>query len=319
MAPLRSTYIIVFAVCLWGLPPPNPRHLEGVIVLSKSQVNRWKCQRCLPVVVRVSTTIFFVVFWYYECCPGIFAKISSKPPISGHWTGGFQTHSIMALIQSNILSRISGKLNGSVFARNTSGNYVRNSTKPINPRTNKQLEVRKRFTNVAAAWRSLNELQQTDWIAAATTYPYVNRIGEPITLSGQQLFNLLNNSLLQAGLEMIDDVPAFKEFPGVTLNSVGNDFLVNVADGVASTDPLTVIFYATDAASAGINRPAPQAFKFMLTAAYDDVIGADVDITVPWQQAFGGGQAGQKFFVKAEVVNSLTGQRVICNQVSRVI
>lgn len=58
---------------------------------------------------------------------------------------------------------LSGKLAGTVYARNKAGYYVRNWTKPLDPRTTAQIDNRTQFSNAASAWHSMSEAEKAAW------------------------------------------------------------------------------------------------------------------------------------------------------------
>lgn len=62
-----------------------------------------------------------------------------------------------------ILGQLSGKLEGMVFSRNKSGFYIRGNSKPIDPKTAAQLNVRANFASVATAWHNLTDSNKQAW------------------------------------------------------------------------------------------------------------------------------------------------------------
>lgn len=97
---------------------------------------------------------------------------------------------------SALVTGISGKLNGSVMSRNRGGNYVRNKTTPLNPRTSYQSKVRAFFGFVASAWRSLSQNQVDTWNTAGSDFPYTDYWGDTRTLSGFNLHQRINTNLM---------------------------------------------------------------------------------------------------------------------------
>lgn len=86
------------------------------------------------------------------------------------------------------VSKMSGRLGGSVYANNRGGAYVRNWVKPINPRTNYQENQRALVADASAAWRNLTTAQQDAWSTWASTHPIVDRLGNSILRSGHQAY-----------------------------------------------------------------------------------------------------------------------------------
>jgi hypothetical protein len=86
---------------------------------------------------------------------------------------------------------------------------------PSNPRTASQMSVRAILTRVAAGWRSLQEAQRAAWTAAASGVSSVSRLGQSGPLTGNQLFNKINCTLAQFGLDQVEAPPARPQFPSL--------------------------------------------------------------------------------------------------------
>jgi len=113
----------------------------------------------------------------------------------------------VALIRSSTLSNISGSIGGTTYARNRGGLYARNRTVPINPNSNAQTRARSSFGSFSGGWSSaLTANQRAAWAAFAESSPVQNRLGESITLTGQQAY-VRSNTLLQLADESIVSVP----------------------------------------------------------------------------------------------------------------
>lgn len=121
----------------------------------------------------------------------------------------------MALVRFGAgIVAMSGSIAGDVHARNRSGNYVRARTKPINPNTARQVEVRSAVTLLAARWAStLTAIQRTAWGLYADSVAMKNKLGETIFLSGFNHYIRSNVILVQTGNTIIDDGPTIFELP----------------------------------------------------------------------------------------------------------
>jgi hypothetical protein len=111
-----------------------------------------------------------------------------------------------------INAELSGKLGGTVYARNKGGAYVRQFVKPTNPRSQAQILARQRFKNAVTAWSSLTTSQKSNWSNYAINYyrPKVLKTG--VTYSGSQSFISLWDVSQQANYQKRDvivttDVP----------------------------------------------------------------------------------------------------------------
>ena len=109
----------------------------------------------------------------------------------------------MALIKFGAgVVQMAGKIAGTVFSRNRYGSYARAGTKPTNPNTERQSQVRAIIGTLNHLWQSeLDESQRIAWAAYANNVPMVNRLGEVQNFSGYNHFCRTNAARLAAGLE----------------------------------------------------------------------------------------------------------------------
>jgi hypothetical protein len=95
----------------------------------------------------------------------------------------------MATIRfGNIITGAAGKIGGTIIQRGRSGSQMRNLTKPIPARSNASAQVHARFQAIAGIWRGLTVSQRQSWTDLADTLTRFNRLGDPYTPSGQQIF-----------------------------------------------------------------------------------------------------------------------------------
>lgn len=99
----------------------------------------------------------------------------------------------MALIKSTILAQISGSINGTTFSHNKGGAYARNRSLPANPGTDRQDQVRTALSSLSKMWATALSQEQRDiWNAYGAGVTVINRIGDPIHLSGIAAFLRVN-------------------------------------------------------------------------------------------------------------------------------
>lgn len=111
-----------------------------------------------------------------------------------------EAQTTMALIKfGGGVAGISGKIGGTVFARNKAGAYARNWAKPVNPVTPSQSNVRAIFGNGSASWSALTSAERDQWNSEAALQQRINRFGEVYTPSGRQYYLEVFNSTAQAG------------------------------------------------------------------------------------------------------------------------
>lgn len=221
----------------------------------------------------------------------------------------------MALIKlTAIVDNISGKLNGTVFARNKGGHYMRSKSNPTNPQTTAQAGVRAAFGSVASAWRGLTQQQRESWNAGAENFPYTNRLGDTKTLSGFALHQKLNSNLNAAGsAQELLSVPSPQGVGAVTvgygdylLPSPSSLFEVNYdIDGLRTAT--TVLVYATPGISKGVSNFSNR--LRLVTTSTPGVTGeTTADITSAYDTRFGTPAAGTKIGVGLRVINNNTGE-----------
>ena len=105
-----------------------------------------------------------------------------------------------------------GSIAGQVHSRNTYGNYIRQKVSPVQPRTQRQLEVRELFTTLSRRFSQvLTDAQQEAWRQAAASTPVRDVFGDSIALTGINLYTRLNSLRVLAGLEPLDTPPPVVE------------------------------------------------------------------------------------------------------------
>lgn len=212
---------------------------------------------------------------------------------------------------SALVSEMRGKLNGSVFSKNRSGNYLRNKVTPVNPQSTDQQAVRSLLSAVSQSWRQLTQAQRDAWINASANFPYTDIYGDSKILSGQAFYNKLNLNLLKIGAATIQTPPSSSDLPslsGISLTvtkSTGTSAVVVTADWVASDEPANaqILVSATPPVGAGIGF-VKNKFRDIAILA----IGAGpAVISTAYAAKFGTVSVGQKVFILLQVVDDETG------------
>jgi hypothetical protein len=190
---------------------------------------------------------------------------------------------------------ISGRVAGTVHARNKGGSYIRRFSVPVNPATTFQQNVRNALASSSAAWRNLTPTQQTAWQAWAATHPIIDRLGAAITLSGQQAYvaltqNAFNNGDGVAFYDVPPPSPVY-EFP------FEGDFAVVAASGgptltigqtVQPAADTQVFVFASPPVSAGVTF-VKEKVKFLgpITVLAATAVPVAVDVRAMWETRFG--------------------------------
>ncbi len=116
----------------------------------------------------------------------------------------------MALVKYGAgVVQMSGSIAGTVFSRNRFGNYTRPRTKPVNPRSQRQMGIRTIMMYLAEAWREspMTDLIRDAWQTYANSVSATNRLGEQVTLTGFNCFVACNAALQTVGAALITAAP----------------------------------------------------------------------------------------------------------------
>jgi hypothetical protein len=106
------------------------------------------------------------------------------------------------------VSEIRGSSGGTVFSRNRHGQYTRQRSTPVNPRSEAQILARSRFNFLATAWRDeLTGAQRNGWDLYAGNTNWINGVGQQTHLTGQNHYIRSNGLALQCGQDTYDDPP----------------------------------------------------------------------------------------------------------------
>jgi hypothetical protein len=207
------------------------------------------------------------------------------------------------------LADIRGKVNGHVFSKNRSGNYLKTKTNPINRNTTAQAAVRAFFSTLTKGWAALTDAQRGSWNSAALNFKKINSLSDTIALSGHQLYISINRVLQTIGGVVISTAPYPAVVTPVLTASVDADVsdatqVLTYTPAVPATD--TWILEATRPLSAG-KQSNSQDYKKI-----DVILTADAspfDITAAYEAVFGTTwkTAGAKIFYRLTPAITLTG------------
>lgn len=214
----------------------------------------------------------------------------------------------MAKLQtSGIVQSITGKLNGSVFQRFGSVVLMRN-----NKQWNKLQSVsfqnqKKRVAFLSAGWRELSGVERTAWESITGDYPRTDNFGNTYYLTGYQLYMSLNLPLLSNDIGTISApvAPAvISNIGDFSANAGGATDIKAVWTDAQSADEYVQIF-ASHGASKGKGLQG-RAFCFMASQTNNAV--QNLTVTSEWENRFGQQISGQRVYLKAVVLNVVTGQ-----------
>lgn len=142
------------------------------------------------------------------------------------------------LIKSAVIASGSGSLAGMTISRNKGGMYLRARAIPTNPATVLQTAVRAAMASLAVLWQdTLTAGQRTAWGTYAENVPLINPLGDPINVTGLNMYIRSNVGRLQAGLARVDDGPTTFNLGEYTAPSFAID---------TASDEVDVTFTDTD-------------------------------------------------------------------------
>lgn len=137
------------------------------------------------------------------------------------------------------MTQASGSIRGIVASHNRGGAYFRGRTVPTNPNTTKQGIIRGALRTLVSAWTAvLTAVQRAAWKTYADNTPKTDTLGEPLILTGQQMYIRANTSRIQASLPVVVTAPAIFDFgaftpPTLTLGALSGTGTLTVT----GTDP----------------------------------------------------------------------------------
>ncbi len=125
--------------------------------------------------------------------------------------------------KSQVYTQVSGSIGGITYSHNRGGMYTRARSIPTNPNTIRQNAVRMALASMVAYWSTtLTAAQRAAWKVYADATPTTDALGDPLTLTGQQMF--LRQSILQEQNEITinQTAPTTNDFgvPVVSLASI---------------------------------------------------------------------------------------------------
>lgn len=141
--------------------------------------------------------------------------------------------------KSPLIASASGSLAGITASRNKGGQYFRRRAVPTNPNSTYQQAVRGYLNTLSNLWlNTLTAAQRVAWDTYAANVPLLNPLGDPINVTGLNMYVRSNVALLQAAMTRVDDAPTTFNLGDYTNPSFAYD---------ATASEIDVTFDNTDA------------------------------------------------------------------------
>lgn len=218
----------------------------------------------------------------------------------------------MAIVKpSGIISDLNGKLNGSYFARSGNGTLALN-TKPV-PASSSSLTANlgaRRMMYLIKRYKALTTAQKLQWTIFAEQNPINTDTGEPLYLSGMNLYLHLNETLRRNGLTLLTTPKRFVKFPAMSYSYVQNNAT------------RTRIGFSPQPVPTGFNINMFASPPFLKGRKYKDhnwyYLGARPQgstsswvVVGNWIQRFGNPVPGTYVALKVYLINRSTGQSAL--------
>jgi len=210
-----------------------------------------------------------------------------------------------------LVGELRGSMAGITASRNSSGSYIRKKVTPVNPQTDAQMEVRSIFGALASSWSGLTEAERNSFNVQAPNYPNTDVFGNSAPLTGQQLFQRLNNQLLQLGQTVTSLAVPPIEVGGAFSTEIhleDTDFQIfNLSDTEANE---VIAVYATAPQGAGIKYPQGGFKLISVKAAGVGTLDYDIAAAYAAKFSYTPGQipVGSKVFIRLRRVSLVNGQ-----------
>lgn len=197
----------------------------------------------------------------------------------------------------------SGSLGGITAARNRFGQYERQRSMPVQPRTTAQVAARTRLSDVSALWRGLTEAERAAWNSFAGSFTITNSLGQTVNLTGAMAYAKINTVNLLIGDAVNDTPPALPSFDPLNVTALVADSSPQdlALTGTSPAAGTKYMVYAAAPASAG--RSFIGNFRYLET--FTAATAGEFDILTTYTAKFGAIPAGKKIAVK--VVQSQAG------------
>jgi hypothetical protein len=223
-------------------------------------------------------------------------------PFSFAWyPGGISALPDGVKFKSALLTQASGSIGGMTASRNRGGLFLRSRVIPVNPNTERQGEARANMATAVGLWsNTLTDSDRQAWTTYANGTPVVDKLGDQLILSGQQMFVKCALPRLVAGLAPVTAGPitaGLATTPDVTTGpawdvSTGVSASITVPGAATSgdlnvyvsepTSPSRTVAHAKRAWAAIEGPPVASVFTVAIAIAdvpYTGVTGAQARIT----------------------------------------
>ena len=152
---------------------------------------------------------------------------------------------------------ISGSIGGTVFFRNRFGLCARARTHPVNPQSGRQMDARAVMAYLVEYFREspMTDAIRLAWATYAAGLSMVNRLGQAITITGQNAFIMGNAVKLHMGFPVVSTGPTAIGLPAQDPTASA---ALSEASGITTTFDDTMDWCDEDNAALSIEIGQPQ-------------------------------------------------------------
>jgi len=227
----------------------------------------------------------------------------------------------MAIVKYGaVITEIKGKVSGSVFQRCGQSLSLRSNPSHRKASTSFGSVARNNFAFVANYWQSLSQAQKDVYASVASSYPTLDKFGEPIILTGFQLFVYLNRVLRLVTSNLVDDAVSYSP-PGIITVDCDPFRLATQSFIFYSDLPLpancAVLLYVSECYN---SAPLFNSVKYHFCCALNADFSAGEDLFLQVFNSFRRPCAvGQVFFWRTLLQNKLTGCYIADNSAMQIV
>jgi hypothetical protein len=202
------------------------------------------------------------------------------------------------------------KIGGHVASKNRGGSYLRTKVSPAQPSSTYSAAVRSRLASIASGWRGLAQSARDQWNNAVSSFKKTDIFGDYRNPSGFNLYQQLNNNLVNAGIALITTPPLpdtvdMMTSASVVVDNSSHTVVITYAPAIAADHKFLV--RATPAVSPGISFVKSELRQIQVIATADV---SPVDVSAAYIAKYGNpGAAGQQVFIELIPINTTTGQQ----------
>jgi len=208
-----------------------------------------------------------------------------------------------------VVTGIKGKVGGQVFQQNRYGWTLRQKPVPTGNLKVAQMPRRQALLAVAQHWRTLTDAQRTGWNDAAPSWPHLDPFGDPVQLTGFNLFCMVSMNLIQGGWSIVDDASLPEVMTALTkvtvnLGAAGNQYRVDFTPTPLLANQF-IYLWASPQVSAGQGLVLS---KLKIIDSTSGFSSSPIDGSAPYQKVFPGNFVeGQKIHTALQVVSRVNG------------